>query len=64
MGVPQVKVPDVTGRKTADAKRILEKAGLKVQSTDWFGDKVVRQNPKAGTVVDLGTSVKILSTFF
>jgi serine/threonine-protein kinase len=64
MGVPQVTVPDVTGQKTAVAKQILEKAGLKVQSTDWFGDKVVRQNPKPGTVVDLGTSVKILSTFF
>jgi beta-lactam-binding protein with PASTA domain/serine/threonine protein kinase len=63
-GVPQVKVPDVTGKKTADAKQILEKAGLKVEATDWFGDKVLRQNPKAGTVVDQGTSVKILSSFF
>ena len=63
-GVPQVEVPDVTGKKTSDAKRILEKAGLKVEATDWFGDKVLRQNPKAGTVVDVGTRVKILSSFF
>jgi len=63
-GVPQVEVPDVTGKKTDEAKRILEAAGLKVQSTDWFGDKVLRQNPKPGTVVDQGTSVKILSSFF
>jgi eukaryotic-like serine/threonine-protein kinase len=63
-GVPQVKVPDVTGKKTSDAKKILEAAGLKVEATDWFGDKVLRQNPKAGTTVDVGTSVKILSSFF
>jgi serine/threonine-protein kinase len=63
-GVPQVAVPDVIGKKTADAKAILEQAGLKVEATDWFGDKVVRQNPKAGTVVDQGTSVKILASFF
>ncbi len=64
VGLPQVKVPDVTGKKTQDAKKILETAGLKVEATDWFGDKVLRQNPKAGTVVDQGTSVKILSSFF
>jgi serine/threonine-protein kinase len=63
-GVPQVKVPDVTGKKTSDAKRILEKAGLKVETTDWFGDEVLRQNPEAGTVVDQGSSVQILSSFF
>jgi serine/threonine protein kinase/beta-lactam-binding protein with PASTA domain len=63
-GVPQVKVPDVTGKKTSAAKKILEKAGLKVEATDWFGDKVLRQNPKAGTVVDQGSSVKILASFF
>jgi hypothetical protein len=63
-GVPQVKVPDVTGKKTSDAKKILEQAGLKVEATDWFGDKVLRQNPKAGTVVDVGTPVKILASFF
>jgi serine/threonine-protein kinase len=63
-GVPQVQVPDVTGKKTEDAKRTLEAAGLKVEATDWFGDKVLRQNPPAGTVVDQGTSVKILSSFF
>jgi beta-lactam-binding protein with PASTA domain len=63
-GLPQVRVPDVTGKKTADAKAILEKAGLTVEATDWFGDKVLRQNPKAGTVVDQGSSVKILASFF
>jgi serine/threonine-protein kinase len=63
-GVPQVTVPDVTGRKTAEAKAILERAGLRVEATDWFGDKVLRQNPKAGTVVDQGSSVKILASFF
>jgi serine/threonine-protein kinase len=63
-GPPQVEVPDVTGKKSEDAKKILEAAGLTVESTDWFGDKVLRQNPKAGTVVDQGTPVKILSSFF
>jgi serine/threonine protein kinase/beta-lactam-binding protein with PASTA domain len=63
-GVPQVKVPDVTGKKTGDAKKILEAAGLKVEATDWFGgDTVIRQNPSAGTTVDVGTTVKILSSF-
>jgi len=64
VGVPQVKVPDVTGKKSGEAKKILEAAGLKVETTDWFGDKVLRQNPKAGTTVDVGTPVKILSSFF
>jgi serine/threonine-protein kinase len=64
-GVPQVKVPNVKGKRAAEATRILEAAGLKVETDNWIGgDKVVGQTPKAGEVVDQGSTVKILLSFF
>jgi serine/threonine-protein kinase len=62
-GLPQVKVPDVTGKSQADATAILQQAGLKVQAQKFFGDKVLRQSPAAGQTVDQGTTVTILLTF-
>ncbi len=64
-GKPQVEVPDVTGRSSAEAKRILEDAGLRVETSSWItGDRVVGQTPKAGETVDQGTTVKILLSFW
>jgi eukaryotic-like serine/threonine-protein kinase len=62
-GVPQVTVPDVTGRSADKAAAILTAAGLKVDTTRFFGDKVRQQTPRAGTVVDTGTTVRILVSF-
>jgi beta-lactam-binding protein with PASTA domain len=64
-GMPQVKVPDVQGRSSAEARQILEAAGLKVETSSWItGDRVVGQTPKAGETVDQGTTVKILLSFW
>jgi serine/threonine-protein kinase len=63
MGVPQVAVPDVTGKSAEDATKILTKLGLKVESTTFFGDRVRRQTPDPGTVVDVGSTVRILVSF-
>ena len=62
-GVPLVTVPDVTGKKADDATAILEAAGLKVDATSFFGNKVRQQVPAAGEVVEQGTTVKILVSF-
>jgi eukaryotic-like serine/threonine-protein kinase len=62
-GLPQVQVPDVTGKSADDATRILTAAGLKVKTQKFFGDKVFRQTPAAGQTVDQGTEVTILLTF-
>jgi len=62
-GVPQVTVPDVTGRSADKASAILTAAGLKVDTTRFFGDTVRQQTPRAGTVVDTGTTVRILVSF-
>jgi serine/threonine-protein kinase len=64
-GMPQVEVPDVGGKSSAEARQILEAAGLKVETSSWItGDRVVGQTPKAGEVVDQGTTVKILLSFW
>jgi beta-lactam-binding protein with PASTA domain/serine/threonine protein kinase len=64
-GMPQVKVPDVRGKRSDEATQILEAAGLKVETDSWLsGDKVVGQNPKPDTTVDQGSTVKILLSFF
>jgi serine/threonine-protein kinase len=63
MGVPQVAVPDVTGKSAEDATKILTKLGLKVESTTFFGDRVRQQTPDPGTVVDVGSTVRILVSF-
>jgi serine/threonine-protein kinase len=62
-GLPQVAIPDVTGKNRDEATAILEKAGLKVEVTQFFGNRVLRQTPSAGETVDIGTSVTILVTF-
>jgi serine/threonine-protein kinase len=63
MGVPQVTVPDVTGKSADEASTILTKLGLKVGATTFFGDHVRRQTPEAGKVVDAGSTVRILVSF-
>jgi serine/threonine-protein kinase len=64
-GVPQVKVPNVKGKKAAEATKILQAAGFKVETDAWLsGDRVVGQTPKAGATVDQGSTVKILLSFF
>jgi beta-lactam-binding protein with PASTA domain len=62
-GVPQVQVPDVRGKKADEATQILQQAGLKVDTTSFFGSKVREQTPAPGTTVDQGSTVKILVTF-
>src|SRR3954471_3464117 len=63
-GLPQVTVPDVTGMSEKDATAKLESVGLKVASTSFIaGDRVFQQSPKAGEVVDLGSTVRILISF-
>jgi len=62
-GLPQVTVPDVTGKKADEAVAILEAAGLKVDATSFFGNKVRNQVPSAGETVEQGTTVKILVSF-
>jgi eukaryotic-like serine/threonine-protein kinase len=61
VGVPQVTVPDVTGKSRADATAQLQQLGLKLDfQTFVAGDRVWRQNPSAGTVVDQGSTVTLL----
>ena len=63
VGVPQVTVPDVTGKKEDEATAALEAVGLKVDATKFFGNKVRQQQPAAGEIVEQGSTVKILVTF-
>ena len=62
-GLPQVQVPDVVGRSQAEASTVLQQAGLQVQVSQFFWDKVFRQSPAAGETVEIGTPVTILVTF-
>jgi serine/threonine-protein kinase len=62
-GLPMVTVPDVTGQKADEAVAALEGAGLEVDATSFFGNKVRNQVPEAGEVVEQGTTVKILVSF-
>jgi serine/threonine-protein kinase len=62
-GVPLVIVPDVTGMKEDEAAAALQAAGLTVDATKFFGNKVRQQQPAAGESVEQGTSVKILVAF-
>jgi serine/threonine-protein kinase len=62
-GLPQVAVPDVTGKKKDDAVKALADVGLKAQVQQFFGNNVLRQTPAAGETVDLGSTVTILVTF-
>ena len=60
-----VKVPDVIGRTEAEAKAVLQKAGLKTETStrettpDNVG-RVLEQTPAAGTEAALGSVVKIV----
>jgi serine/threonine-protein kinase len=58
-----VTVPNVVGMSEDDAKAALQAAGLKVDSTKFFGNKVRQQQPAAGEQVEQGASVKILVAF-
>ncbi|WP_092804842.1 Stk1 family PASTA domain-containing Ser/Thr kinase [Klenkia marina] len=63
-GKVQVTVPDVSGKSLTDATAVLAAAGLQVTSSTFItGDKVVRQSPGAGEVVDQGTTVSLLLSF-
>ncbi len=65
VGKPQVQVPDVAGKTSAEAQQILEAAGLQIEASSWItGDRVVGQTPKAGETVEQGTTVKILLSFW
>ncbi|MGY1813161.1 Stk1 family PASTA domain-containing Ser/Thr kinase [Blastococcus sp. SYSU D00820] len=64
-GLPQVTVPDVTGLSEADAVAALQAAGLQAEVTNFIaGDRVRSQSPRGGEVVELGTTVDILVSFF
>jgi serine/threonine-protein kinase len=61
-GPDVVKVPFVTGKRTEDARRILEALGLRVRVESLFGGvggRVVAQNPNSGTTVHRGTTVTL-----
>ncbi|HEX2074080.1 MAG TPA: Stk1 family PASTA domain-containing Ser/Thr kinase [Geodermatophilus sp.] len=61
VGLPQVSVPDVTGKGEAEARSLLEAAGLRVETQTFIaGDRVYRQSPGAGETVDQGSTVTIL----
>jgi eukaryotic-like serine/threonine-protein kinase len=62
-GVPLVTVPDVTGQSSEEATAALEAAGLQVDATTFWGNRVRQQVPAAGEVVEQGTTVKILVSF-
>ena len=62
-GVPLVTVPDVTGMQEDEATAALQAAGLTVDATKFFGNKVRQQTPSPGESVEQGTSVKILVAF-
>ncbi|SOE02819.1 serine/threonine protein kinase [Blastococcus haudaquaticus] len=62
-GVPLVAVPNVVGMKEDEAAAALRAAGLTVDATKFFGNKVRQQTPAAGESVEQGTSVKILVAF-
>ncbi|MGY1855882.1 Stk1 family PASTA domain-containing Ser/Thr kinase [Modestobacter sp. SYSU DS0290] len=63
-GVPQVTVPDVKGKSKDEATALLTQAGLNAESTQFIaGDRVFQQSPRAGEVVDQGSTVRILISF-
>ena len=59
-GLPQVTVPDLKGMKEDEATAALQAVGLTVDATKFEGSRVRLQVPKAGEVVEQGTTVKIL----
>ncbi|MGY1752641.1 Stk1 family PASTA domain-containing Ser/Thr kinase [Blastococcus sp. SYSU D01042] len=63
VGVPLVTVPDVVGLDEAEATARLQAAGLEVESTRFFGNRVFRQSLSPGEEVEQGTEITILLTF-
>jgi serine/threonine-protein kinase len=64
-GPEPVPVPDVEGRKSALAKMALTEVGLKADVTQKFSEKVkdgivISIRPRAGTIVDSGSSVALI----
>jgi beta-lactam-binding protein with PASTA domain len=59
-GPPLVTVPDLSGMKQEEAVAALQALGLKADATRFIGNKVRQQEPKAGTAVEQGSTVKIL----
>lgn len=64
-GPRPVPVPAVEGRRAAQARATLAEAGLKVDLTQKFSEKVkdgvvIAVRPKAGTVVDSGSRVELV----
>ncbi len=62
-GKPRVDVPDVTGAREADAVATLRAAGLVPDARDIFSDQpsgtVIAQDPKGGTSVVKGTTIRV-----
>jgi eukaryotic-like serine/threonine-protein kinase len=62
-GKPRVAVPDVVGAREADAVVTIRAAGLVPDTRDIFSDQptgtVIAQDPKGGTSVVKGTTVRI-----
>ena len=65
-GTEKVNVPSVTGRTEADAKNIIENAGLsvgtirEVASDQYEAGYVISQSPESGTTVNAGTKIDIV----
>ena len=60
-GVPIVEVPDLNGKKGSEAKKMLEDLGLVIKAHEFSrGERVVLQDPQAGTSVEKGTTVQVL----
>lgn len=63
-GVETKRVPDVTGRSSADARRALEAEGFRVRVQGEYHDtvrqgQVISQTPSANSLVDAGATVTI-----
>jgi serine/threonine-protein kinase len=64
IGVPQVTVPDVRNKSQDEAVAALAAVGLKADAETFIaGDRVFQQSPRAGEVVDQGSTVRILISF-
>jgi beta-lactam-binding protein with PASTA domain len=62
--VPQVTLPDVRGQNADDATQTLQGLGLKVETTTFItGDRVYQMSPRAGQVVDVGSTVTLALSF-
>jgi eukaryotic-like serine/threonine-protein kinase len=61
-GPEQIAVPDVSGLSVAEATDQLEAAGLEVQGVSGNPNRgVVRTDPSAGSMVDKGTAVSLIT---